>query len=88
MRRSSRRDLIVYWRPGCTWCIRLWRALDPDVRDRVTWVNVMADAEGSHYIRQFHEGDMVTPTAVTGSGRQVATTAESITSRVGQRTRD
>jgi mycoredoxin len=84
LRRSSRRDLIVYWRPGCSWCIRLWRDLDPDVRDRVTWVNVMADVEGSRYIRQFHDGDMVTPTAVTGGGRQVAATAESITSRVGQ----
>lgn len=85
LRRASRRDVIVYWRPGCSWCLRLWRALEADVRDRVIWVNVMADPEGSRYIRQFHEGDMVTPTAITGNGRQVAATAESITSRVAQR---
>jgi hypothetical protein len=82
--RSSRRDVIVYWRPGCTWCIRLRHALDEDVRDNVPWVNVMADVEGSRYIRQFHDGDMVTPTAITGNGRQVAATAESISSRVAR----
>lgn len=82
VRGASRRDLIVYWRPGCSYCIRLWNGLDDDVRTRLTWVNVMADLEASRYIRQFHDGDMVTPTAVTGSGRQVAATVESITARV------
>lgn len=75
-------DLVVYWRPGCSHCMRLWWALDADVRAQVTWVNVMADVEGSRYIRQFHGGDMVTPTAVTGVGLQVPATAESITSRI------
>jgi len=82
---GSPRDLIVYWRPGCSYCMRLWRALDDDVRAQLTWVNVMADVEGSRYIRQFHGGDMVTPTAVTGTGRQIPATAESITSHIDRR---
>ena len=81
---GSPHDLIVYWRPGCSYCMRLWRALDDDVRAQVTWVNVMADIDGSRYIRQFHDGDMVTPTAVTGVGRQIPATAESITARIEQ----
>lgn len=82
---ASAQDLIVYWRPGCSHCMRLFRALDADVRAQVTWVNVMADPEGARYIRQFHDGDMVTPTAVTGAGRQVSPTPESVTARVERR---
>lgn len=81
----SAEDVIVYWRPGCSHCMRLFRALDADVRAQVTWVNVMADPEGARYIRQFHDGDMVTPTAVTGAGRQVSSTPESVTVRVERR---
>lgn len=84
LREASRRDLVVYWRPGCSYCIRLWRALDDDVRDRITWVNVMADRDGAHYIRQFHDGDMVTPTVVTGAGREVPATAASIGARMAR----
>lgn len=79
---ASPRDLIVYWRPGCSHCMRLRRALNADVHARVTWVNVMADPDAARYIRQFHDGDMITPTAVTGAGRQVSATPESITTRV------
>ncbi len=84
MAQARSRQLIVYWRPGCTWCLKLWRALEPDERDQVLWVNVMADAEAAHWIRRFHDGDMVTPTVVTGNGRQVAATAEQIRARVAQ----
>jgi mycoredoxin len=76
------RDVIVYWRPGCTYCMRLRRQLDSDVRRQLRWVNVMADVEASQFIRRFHGGDMVTPTAVTGSGRQVPATAEWIINHV------
>jgi hypothetical protein len=76
---------VVYWRPGCSHCLRLWRELDADERERVTWVNVMADRDASVYIRRFHEGRMVTPTAVTGRGRQIEATASQIRSRVAHR---
>lgn len=75
-------DVIVYWRPGCRYCSRLRRRLDPTVRDQVAWVNIMSDPQGAAYIRRFHDGDMVTPTAVTGTGRQVAATVEAITSHL------
>lgn len=75
--------VIVYWRPGCSYCQKLWRGLDADVRDELTWVNIMADAEGARFIRQFHDGEMVTPTAVTSGGRQVPATVESLAARVG-----
>lgn len=84
MAQARSRQLIVYWRPGCTWCMRLWRALEPEERDRLLWVNVMADPEAAHWIRQFHAGEMVTPTVVTGSGRQVAATVEQIRARLAQ----
>ena len=78
------RQLIIYWRPGCMWCIKLWRDLEPDERDRLLWVNVMADPEASRYIRQFHDGDMTTPTVVTGNGRQVAASVEQVRARLAR----
>lgn len=82
LRQARGRQLIVYWRPGCSWCIKLWRALEPEERDRLLWVNVMADPEAAHWIRQFHDGDLVTPTVVTSQGRQVAATPEQIRARL------
>ncbi|HEX6254320.1 MAG TPA: hypothetical protein VFZ70_00780 [Euzebyales bacterium] len=76
---------VVYWRPGCSYCLKLWRALDRDERDRVTWVNVMADRDASVYVRRFHDGRMVTPTAVMGTGRQIEATASQIRARVARR---
>jgi hypothetical protein len=51
----------------------------------VTWVNVMADPDGARHVRLFHGGDLITPTAVTGAGRQVSATPESVTARVKRR---
>jgi hypothetical protein len=75
---------IVYWRPGCSYCMKLRRELDPDERDQVTWVNVMADRDASRYIRRFHDGRMVTPTAVNGRGRQIEATASQIRARISR----
>lgn len=79
---AGRDGLIAYWRPGCSYCVRLCRALEPDERDRITWVNIMADAEGARYIRRFHAGDMVTPTVVAGAEQLVAPSAEQIRARL------
>lgn len=84
-READDADLVVYWRPGCHYCQQLWRGLDQSERDTVAWVNVMADAAGGSYIRHFHDGDMVTPTAVTGDGRQLPATAETVSAHLGQR---
>lgn len=79
---AGRDGLIAYWRPGCSYCVRLWRALEPDERDRITWVNIMADAEGARYIRRFHDGDMVTPTIVAAGDRLVGPSAEQVRARL------
>lgn len=80
--RAGDDDVIVYWRPGCSYCIRLLWRIDRGVRDDVHWVNIWQDDEAAAFVASLHDGDQVTPTAITGSGRQLSATADAIVSYV------
>jgi glutaredoxin len=69
--------VIVYWRPGCPYCARLKLALRP-VGHEVTWVNIWQDAEAASYVAGHRDGNETVPTAVTGSGELLPSTAEAI----------
>ena len=69
-------DVVVYWRPGCTVAVALLRSLSREERDAATWVNVVRDPEAAAFVRSHRDGDMVTPTAVDGTGTQVPATTE------------
>jgi mycoredoxin len=56
---------IVYWRPGCPYCIRLRTLLGRDAR-RLLWVDIWADPEGAASVREVTGGDETVPTVVAG----------------------
>lgn len=66
-RERSARDgrPIVYWRPGCRYCLRLRRRLGRRA-GRVHWVNIWRDPDGAAAVRAVTGGDETVPTVVAG----------------------
>lgn len=61
---------IVYWRPGCPFCVRLRLRLGRDAR-RASWVNIWVDPAGAAAVRAVTGGDETVPTVVWGSASMV-----------------
>jgi mycoredoxin len=56
---------IVYWRPGCPYCLRLRARLGRDAR-RVLWVDIWSDPDGAASVREVTGGDETVPTVIAG----------------------
>jgi len=54
---------IVYWRPGCQYCLLL-RARLGRLAGRAHWVNIWADPDGAAAVRAIAEGNETVPTVV------------------------
>ena len=54
---------IVYWRPGCPFCLRLRASLGADAR-RLHWVDIWSDPAGAATVRAATGGDETVPTVV------------------------
>ncbi|OCC13646.1 glutaredoxin domain-containing protein [Streptomyces sp. PTY087I2] len=54
---------VVYWRPGCAYCLRLRLRLGRDAA-RLHWVNIWRDPEGAAAVRAATGGDETVPTVV------------------------
>ncbi|MBB5866755.1 mycoredoxin [Allocatelliglobosispora scoriae] len=54
---------IVYWRPGCQYCLRLRVRLGAAAR-RAHWVDIWRDPEGAAAVRLITGGDETVPTVV------------------------
>ncbi|SOD62141.1 mycoredoxin [Streptomyces zhaozhouensis] len=54
---------IVFWRPGCRYCIRLRLRLGRGAR-RSHWVNIWRDPAGAAAVRTANGGDETVPTVV------------------------
>jgi mycoredoxin len=54
---------IVYWRPGCRYCLRLRFRLGRAAR-RAYWVNIWSDQAGAAAVRAATGGDETVPTVV------------------------
>lgn len=74
--------VIVYWRPGCQYCMRLRRSLGDRAGD-VTWVNIWADDEAAAFVRSLNDGNEQVPTVVTGAHDRVDPTADAVVARLG-----
>jgi hypothetical protein len=61
---------IVYWRPGCQYCIRLRLKLGGVAR-RAYWVNIWTDPEGAAAVRAIAGGNETVPTVVQAGHSQV-----------------
>ncbi|OKI81380.1 glutaredoxin domain-containing protein [Streptomyces sp. CB02414] len=71
-REARRRSLadgrpVVYWRPGCTYCLRLRLRLGRGAR-RLHWVDIWRDPDGAAVVRAANDGNETVPTVVV-SGR-------------------
>ncbi|MFF6836305.1 glutaredoxin domain-containing protein [Streptomyces sp. NPDC012438] len=54
---------IVFWRPGCRYCLRLRARLGRDAR-RLHWVDIWRDPEGAAEVRAVNDGDETVPTVL------------------------
>ncbi|MFE5730527.1 glutaredoxin domain-containing protein [Streptomyces sp. NPDC056528] len=52
---------IVFWRPGCKYCLRLRARLGRDA-DRLLWVDIWRDPAGAAAVRAVNDGDETVPT--------------------------
>ncbi|MBY8870226.1 hypothetical protein K7640_00010 [Micromonospora sp. PLK6-60] len=56
---------IVYWRPGCRYCLRL-RLRVGRLAHRAYWVDIWRDPAGAAAVRAVTGGDETVPTVVAG----------------------
>ncbi|WP_406835393.1 glutaredoxin domain-containing protein [Streptomyces sp. AHU1] len=54
---------VVYWRPGCAYCLRLRFRLGRSAR-QLHWVNIWRDPAGAVAVREANGGDETVPTVV------------------------
>jgi len=54
---------VVYWRPGCRYCIRLRIRLGRASR-QLHWVDIWRDPDGAAAVRAANDGDETVPTVV------------------------
>ncbi|MGJ5827863.1 glutaredoxin domain-containing protein [Streptomyces ossamyceticus] len=54
---------VVFWRPGCTYCMRLRLRLGRGAR-RAYWVNIWRDPAGAAAVRAANDGNETVPTVV------------------------
>ncbi|MGW7287409.1 glutaredoxin domain-containing protein [Streptomyces sp. NPDC054847] len=54
---------VVYWRPGCTYCLRLRIRLGRGAR-RLHWVDIWRDPAGAAAVRAANDGNETVPTVV------------------------
>ncbi|MEH0824790.1 MULTISPECIES: glutaredoxin domain-containing protein [unclassified Micromonospora] len=61
---------VIYWRPGCTYCLRLRLRLGGRAR-RAYWVDIWRDPEAAAAVRAVTGGDETVPTVVLPDGAVV-----------------
>lgn len=54
---------VVYWRPGCKYCLRLRFRLGRGAR-QLHWVNIWRDPAGAAAVRAANDGNETVPTVV------------------------
>ncbi|MFE2506899.1 glutaredoxin domain-containing protein [Streptomyces naganishii] len=52
---------VVFWRPGCAYCLRLRLRLGVNAR-RLHWVDIWRDAAGAALVREANDGNETVPT--------------------------
>lgn len=60
---ESERGVVIYWRPGCQYCMRLKSSLGK-AGDQALWVNIWQDDEAATFVRSVNDGDETVPTVV------------------------
>ncbi len=79
----DRRRVVVYARPGCTWCLRLRLALLGH-SPAPLWVDVWDDDDASAFVRAVNEGNETVPTVVIGDVGLVNPSAAHVADLLGR----
>lgn len=54
---------VVFWRPGCQYCVRLRMRLGRSAR-RLHWVDIWRDPAGAAAVRAVNDGNETVPTVI------------------------
>ncbi|MFC5017521.1 thioredoxin domain-containing protein [Streptomyces lienomycini] len=54
---------VVFWRPGCTYCLRMRVRLGRGAR-RLYWVDIWRDGDGAALVRAANDGNETVPTVL------------------------
>jgi glutaredoxin len=71
----------IYWRPGCSFCTRLYRGLER-YRLPIREINIWEDAEGAATVRELADGNEVVPTVVVGPRVLIGPTPDAVLNAV------
>lgn len=63
--RRAQVPVVIYWRPGCVYCLRLRGALGKD-KDKAVWISIWADEEAAAFVRSVNDGNETVPTVRMG----------------------
>jgi len=81
---AQRGKPIVYWRPGCQFCLRLRFSL-VGVAGRASWVNIWTDPEAAAAVRAVADGNETVPTVVVHGESRVNPSPGWVRDRLGGR---
>jgi mycoredoxin len=58
-------QVVLFWRPGCGFCVRLARALDAlDIEPELR--NIWEEPDAAEFVRSVNRGNELVPTIVVG----------------------
>jgi len=60
---TEQSPVVIYWRPGCGFCMRLRQALGADA-EQATWINIWDDQDAAAFVREANDGSETVPTVV------------------------
>ncbi|MFW2383923.1 MAG: glutaredoxin family protein [Acidimicrobiales bacterium] len=60
---ATDRDVVIYHRPGCSFCIRM-KAMLGTVGRKAVWVDIWDDDEAAAFVRSLNEGNETVPTVM------------------------
>ncbi|MFI9722090.1 glutaredoxin domain-containing protein [Streptomyces sp. NPDC052396] len=79
---GDRDGVVVYWRPGCTYCIKL-RVTLRLTRLRYTKVNIWRDHEAAAFVRSIAGGNETVPTVTVAGKAMVNPSKRQLLTAVG-----
>ncbi len=66
-RQKDEPEVVIFWRPGCVYCMRMMAALGR-TRRKAQWVNIWRDAEAAAFVREHNDGNETVPTVILHDG--------------------
>lgn len=63
------RPVVIFWRPGCVFCMRLRASLGRTGR-KALWINIWRDADAAAFVRETNQGNETVPTVLLPEGTE------------------